>query len=231
MPVNNHNIDIKNNNNSNNNSSDVNKANNLNNINLIKSGNIFEDQNIKNKENLNICLDNISNCNKEKNSERQSNLITNGENKIENNNNNINRNNRNNIQTKSAEQTTRNPKYFKNESIYNTNYIINFIDSNEVKNGKLVTSNKIDNKLDNNVENNIGDKNNQIFVKGQKDKIKKNSNNNAYKELTDITKNNLNEILSKKNVQKNSCDYKNPEQLHFSMVKIYQNINLLKGKF
>ena len=124
-------------------------------------------------------------------------LITNSENKIENNNNNINRNNRNNIQTKSAEQTTRNPKYFKNESIYNTNYIINFIDSNEVKNGKLITSNKVDN----NVDNNIGDKNNQIFVKGQKDKIKKNANNKTYKELTDIIKYNVNEILSKKNVQ------------------------------
>ena len=40
----------------------------------------------------------------------------------------------------------------------------------------------MDNKVDNNVDNNIGDKSNQIFVKGQKDKIKKNSNNNTYKE-------------------------------------------------
>jgi hypothetical protein len=231
--------------------------------NVIKSSNIFEEQNIQSKENLNIFLDEISNYNKEKDNERHSNLITNGEqNKIDNNNNdsnnnnkyNNNKNNRNNVQTKSAEQSTRNPKYFKNDSIYNSNIIYNCIDSNETKNGKLITNNKLEN-------NNIN-KNNQINVKGQKDKNKKNVNNNAYKELTDITKNNLNEILSKKNIQKNSYDmkkkeeiknndtdfvgssfikkylnindgkkYKNPEELHFSMVKISQNINLIKGKF
>ena len=151
---------------------------------------------------------------------------------------------------KSAEQTTRNPKYFNNESIYNTNYIFNFIDSNEDKNGKVIANNK---------PNDIS-KSNQIYLIGQKEI--KNNNNDAYKELTNITKNNVNEILSKKNVKtqnffegnkkedKKSSEnyignsfikkyfeisdgqrYKNPEELHFSMVKINQNINRLKGKF
>ena len=90
---------------------------------------------------------------------------------------------------------------------------------------------------------------------------KNNFNNNAYKELTDITKKNVNEILSKNNAEKQNslneekknsnnnstfygnifikkyfeCNdgqkYKNPEELHFTMVKISQNINKLKGKF
>ena len=82
-----------------------------------------------------------------------------------------------------------------------------------------------------------------------------NHNNNAYKELTDITKKNANQILSKKNDineekknQENSLYtgnaflrkylklsdgqiYKNPEELHFTLVNINQNINKLKGKF
>jgi len=99
-----------------------------------------------------------------------------------------------------------------------------------------------------------------MIIIGQKEI--KNNNNDAYKELTNITKNNVNEILSKKNVKtqnffegnkkedKKSSEnyignsfikkyfeisdgqrYKNPEELHFSMVKINQNINRLKGKF
>ena len=203
IPVNNQNIS---------NNDSTNNLNVNNNINVIK--NISEDE--QNKNNLNLCLDNISNTTKNNN-----NIKTKPNSDTNKNNNKIN------IQTKSAEQTTRNPKYFKNESIYNTNYIINFIDSNEIKNGKL---------------------DNQIYIIGQKD-IKKNNANNAYKELTDITKNNVNEILSKKNEKfeekKNSENsfikkyfdfsegykYKNPEELHFSMVKISQNINNLNGKF
>ena len=136
-------------------------------------------------------------------------------------------NNKSNIQNKSAEKTTRNPKYFKNESIYNTNYIINFIESNDVKNSKLGPKNKLD-------------VSNKIYTIGQKEIKNNNLNNEAYKMLTDITKNNVNEILSKNNVQmknKKYLDlndgqkYKNPEELHFSMVKITQNINRLKGKF
>ncbi len=41
--------------------------------------------------------------------------------------------------------------------------------------------------------------NNQIYVINQKDLKRNNHNNNAYKELTDITKKNVNQILSKKN--------------------------------
>ena len=206
---------------------------NVNNINIIKNSNISEQQN--NKNNLNLCLDCISNTNN-----KNAKLVINK--------------NKNNIQTKSAEKTTRNPKYFKNESIYNTNYIINFIDSNDMKNGKLVKNNKIN---DNN-------NNNQIYIIEQKEIKKNNFNNKDYKKLTDITKNNVNEILSKKNVPiQNSFDvnkkeekknsennsysgnsfikkyfnindgnkYKNPEELHFSMVNITQNINKLKVKF
>ena len=234
MSVNNHNLNNNNDSNKNNNiNNDIN-----NNINIIKNTNISEEQ--KNKNNLNLCLNGISSSNKDKDKEKNSNMITNAEQ-------NKNSNRNNNTQTKSAEQTTRNPKYFKNESIYNTNYIINFIDSNYIKNGKIITSNKTDNKKI--IENS------QIYVIGQKNSVN-------YKELTDLTNNNVNEILSKKNIQKNSfdinkkeekknCDseytgnsfikqyfnindgqkYKNPEELHFSMVKIYQNINKLKGKF
>ncbi len=227
VPVNSHNA-----NNINNNKNDA--DNNLNNINIIKNQNITEEQNDNN--NLNLCLDYISNSTN--NTNKNSKLISKAEE-----NKNKNNNNNNNIQTKSAEQTTRNPKYFKNESIYNTNYIINFIESNDVKNSKLGTSNKLD-------------VSNKIYAIGQKEIKNNNLNNNAYKMLTDITKNNVNEILSKKNVQmknknenkKNSENsstkgnnkyfnlndgqkYKNPEELHFSMVKIIQNINRLKGKF
>ena len=40
--------------------------------------------------------------------------------------------------------------------------------------------------------------NNQIYVINQKDLKRNNHNNNAYKELIDITKKNVNQILSKK---------------------------------
>lgn len=232
-------IPISNNVNSNLNS-DIN--NNSNNLNIIKNSNVTQNNianDDQNKNNLNLCLDYISNTNAESNNEKNNTkLITNVDN---------NTNKNKNIQTKSAEQTTRNPKYFNNESIYNTNYIINIIDSNEDKNGKIANSKQNDNS-------------NQIYSLGQKEI--KNNNNNAYKELTNITKNNVNEILSKKNVKtqnffegnkkedkKNSESYtgnsfikkyfeisdgqryKNPEELHFSMVRINQNINRLKGKF
>ena len=227
IPVNNHNLN--NNNNINDSTNDLK----INNINIIKNSNVTEEQN---KNNLNLCLDYISNINNKKNKISQNKDENENENK-----------NKKNIQTKSAEQTTRNPKYFKNESIYNTNYIINFIDSNEIKKGKLLTKDKIEN--------------NQIYVINQKDMKKNNFNNNAYKELTDITKKNVNAILSKNNTEKQNslneekknsnnnstyngnifikkyfeCNdgqkYKNPEELHFTMVKITQNINKLKGKF
>ena len=217
--------------------------NNSNNLNNNKNSNVTQINTAKddqNKNNLNLCLDYISNTNAENNNDKNNvKLITNADN---------NANKNKNIQTKSAEQTTRNPKYFNNESIYNTNYIFNFIDSNEDKNGKAVENNKPNNNS------------NQIYLIGQKEI--KNNNNNAYKELTNITKTNVNEILSKKNVKtqnffegskkedkKNSENYsgnsfikkyfeisdgqryKNPEELHFSMVRINQNINRLKGKF
>jgi len=217
--------------------------NNSNNLNNNKNSNVTQINTAKddqNKNNLNLCLDYISNTNAENNNDKNNvKLITNADN---------NANKNKNIQTKSAEQTTRNPKYFNNESIYNTNYIFNFIDSNEDKNGKAVENNKPNNNS------------NQIYLIGQKEI--KNNNNNAYKELTNITKTNVNEILSKKNVKtqnffegskkedkKNSENYsgnsfikkyfeisdgqryKSPEELHFSMVRINQNINRLKGKF
>ena len=229
------------NNRNNNMNNDIN--NNSNNLNNNKNSNIAQNNTAKddpNKNNLNLCLDYISNTNPENNNENNNaKLITNVDD---------NTNKNKNIQTKSAEQTTRNPKYFNNESIYNTNYIFNFIDSNEDKNGKVVANNK------------PNDNNNQIYLIGQKEI--KNNNIDVYKELTNITKNNVNEILSKKNVKtqnffegnkkedkKNSENftgnsfikkyfeisdgqrYKNPEELHFSMVRINQNINRLKGKF
>lgn len=205
--------------------------------NIIKNSKIKDNNDIQseqNKNNLNLCLENISNSNNAHNEvdEKISKLITNNDN-----------NNNKDIQTKSAEQTTRNPKFFNNESVYNTNYIINVIDSNEAKNVGFCGNNK---------ENN----NNQACILGQIENKKKNYNNNAYKELTNITKNNVNEILSKRNVKipnshedinkeekKNDCNYtkytelsnrikyKNPEELHFSMIKISQNINRLKTKF
>ena len=202
-----------------------------NNKNIIKNSKFKENNDIKsekNKNNLNLCLENIPNSNNTNNEENDTKLKTNYNNK--------------DIQTKSAEQTTRNPKFFNNESVYNTNYIINVIDSNEAKNGGFCENNK-----DNN--------NNQIIL-GQKENKKKNYNNDAYKELTNITKNNVNEILSKKNVKmpnsyednnkeenkndnnyeksfeiSNRIKYKNPEELHFSMIKISQSINSLKKKF
>ena len=225
IPVNNHNLNNINNNESTNDLKND-KANN------VKKANETEEPN---KNNLNLCLDYISNINYKKD-------------KPSSNNDEINKKN---IQTKSAEQTTRNPKYFNNESIYNTNYIINVIDSNQAKNKKLEDKGKLDNK-------------NQIYVINQKDLKNNNYNNNAYKELTDITKKNVNQILSKKNEEKKiSFDknkdedkknsennlnkenafikkylklndgqkYKNPEELHFTMVNINQNINKLKGKF
>jgi hypothetical protein len=224
MPVNNHNSSNLNNNNNG-------SHNNFNNINIIKNSNILEEQGDKN----NNITDKDFISNTASNTNKNAKLITNVDDDKKNNNK-IN-------QTKSAEQTTRNPKYFKNESIYNTNYIINLIESNEVKNGKLSTNNKLEGS-------------NKIYAIGQKDTKNNNSNNNAYKLLTDITKNNINEILSKKNVQiknnneskkssesinnkgnnynlefNNGKKYKNPEELHFSMVKISQNINNLKHKF
>ena len=217
MPVNNHNSSNLNNNNG--------SHNNFNNINIIKNSNILEEQGDKN----NNITDKDFISNTASNTNKNAKLITNADDGKKN-------NNKNN-QTKSAEQTTRNPKYFKNESIYNTNYIINFIESNDVKNGKLSTNNKLEGS-------------NKIYAIGQKDSKNNNSNNNAYKLLTDITKNNINEILSKKNCENkksseninkkgnnynlefnNGKKYKNPEELHFSMVKISQNINNLKYKF
>ena len=188
-----------------------------NNKNIIKNTKIKENNDIKseqNKNNLNLCLENIPNSNNTNNEENEKDpqLMANND------------NNNKDIQTKSAEQSTRNPKFFNNESVYNTNYIINVIDSNEAKNGGFCENNK---------ENN----NNQVIL-GQKENKKKNYNNDAYKELTNITKNNVNEILSKKNVKmpnsfeiSNRIKYKNPEELHFSMIKISQNINRLKKKF
>ena len=119
IPINNHNLNNINNNGS---------SNDLKNdkVNNVQKANEAEEQN---KNSLNLCLDYISNINN-KNDKQTSN------------NNEINKKN---IQTKSAEQTTRNPKYFNSESIYNTNYIINVIDSNKVKNGKLDEKEKSDN--------------------------------------------------------------------------------------
>ena len=174
-----------------------------NNINIIKNEKIKNNE--LNKNNLNLCLENISNNVNNEEKEKNSKLIINND------------NNNKDMQTKSAEQTTRNPIFFNNESVYNTNYIINVIDSKEAKNEGFCGNNK---------ENN----NNQAYILGQKEIKKKISNNNAYKELTNITKNNVNEILSKKNVS-NGKKYKNPEELHFSMIKVSQNINRLKKKF
>ena len=215
-------------------SNNINNTNYSNNINVIKNNSNISDLEQISKKNLDLCLDNISNINSNSNvteSKGNSNSY-----KL-----------KSNIQTKSAEQTTRNPKYFKSESIYNTNYIINFIDSNEIKNGKFA--------------HHGNQREGPIYVIGQKDNKKNNINNNAYKELTNITKNNINEILSKKgtitqnyfdnkNEEKKNSDeptyssfinnflglndgqnYKSPEELHFSMVKIHQNINKLKVKF
>ena len=238
-------IPVSNNINNNQNNTKNNEANNnLNNINIIKNTNISENPEGKNeqkeKNNLNLCLDFISNSNTNTNNVNNNNNIYNEKNDnklITNANNNHNRDD----QTKSADQTTRNPKYFKSESIFNTNYIINFIDSNQTKNDKIDVNNKLT-------------ENNQVYLIGQKEIKKNNYTNNAYKELTDITKKNVNEILSKKNTQpnednkkeekkndeNNSClknnfvdgkKYKNPEELHFSMIKIRQNINRIRAKF
>ena len=171
-----------------------------------------------------------------------------------------------NIKTKSAEQTNRNPVYYNNESIYNTNYIINFINPNGLKgknsNNNLKEKNKeapkanskeykdlinithynVDNLLSKNKKNGqlktetISKNKTKIIGNNKTNKkqiLNNNGNNNVTnKEILHVNhgsiSNRINVNTSNKNSNNNfnekNANLSNPEELHFYMVNITQNI-------
>ena len=167
-----------------------------------------------------------------------------------------------NLKTKSAEQTTRTPVYYNNESIYNTNYIINFINSNGLKgknhninikdknkeppraNSKEykelinITHYNVDNLLSKNKKNaplktegNSKNKNKIINNNKQNKKQNLNNNNNINVNNKEVLHTNPSSNTNRLNINTNNNNFteknvklNNPEELHFYMVNVTQNI-------
>ena len=200
---NNNDIEIKNNPIANN----INELkNNLNDVNSVNSNILETQQNKKNK--LNLCLDYISNnsCNNNPNKYNlQNNLI----------NNNFICDDKNKMKlypkTKSVEQANRNPKFSKNEKGNgDTKGIEGKNGVNEGENCKADDYKKLIITTKKNVCN--------IMTTNQNENSKLNSKKSG------------NEVI-KKCVELSTKKYNNPEEMHFALVKVTQNIKEIKEKY
>ena len=195
----------------------------------------------------------INNFNKNVNNIKTVNLINNSnENSNKNNskinksnffNKNNNNNNKRGLKTKSAEQTSHNPKFYKNELVYNTNYIINFIESKNEKISK--NKERISNNQKNKHKQNKISKNQNTVLNVQNNLKKINSENmGSNKEKSNIssTTNNLsttsgNNIININSIKKDNysdgcnIDELNLEELHFFLVEITQNYKKCESEF
>ena len=191
--------------------------------------------------------------NKNVNNIKTVNLINNNDsnnkNKINKSNYNIKFGNKRTVKTKSAEQTSHNQKFHKNEMVYNTNYIINFFEQkndrktknknnghapqrrqdNENKNTKnqnkaLNVQNKLKNLNSNNSED-ISNLNNK-----EKSYISTTTNNNVSTTAGNIP-NNSNVAQKIINNDEINLDELNLEELHFFIVSITQNYKKIEMDF
>ena len=171
-----------------------------------------------------------------------SNNNSNNKNKINKSNYNIKFGNKRSVKTKSAEQASHNQKFNKNEMVYNTNYIINFIEQKndrktKNKNNGHVPQRKQDNQNKNsknqnkvlNVQNNL-----QNINGNNSEDIIKNLSNKEKSYISTTTNNNIsttagnipnNSNITQKNINNDeiNLDDLNLEELHFYIVSITQN--------
>jgi len=248
------NISYSNITNKNMNTNNSNQSNSNTNININKK--IMEKNNNGNGLFSSTSTNSINNfINKNVNNIKTVNLISNSDsnnkNKINKSNYSIKFGNKRTIKTKSAEQTSHNQKFQKNEMVYNTNYIINFIgqkndrktknknknsghvqkrrQDNESKNSKnqnkvLNAQNKINN-LNSNNSDDISNLNNK-----EKSYLSTTTNNNISTTAGNIPNNN-NVIQKNINNDENNLDELNLEELHFYIVSITQNYKKVEMDF
>lgn len=157
--------------------------------------------------------------------------------------------NKRTVKTKSAEQAFHNQKFHKNEMVYNTNYIINFIEPKN--NRKAKNKNNVHSKRRQDNENKSSKNQNKVLnVQNKLTNI--NSNNSEYissnlinKEksyISTTTNNNISTTAG--NIQNNNnvaqkiinndeinLDELNLEELHFYIVNITQNYKKVEMEF
>lgn len=248
------NISYSNITNQNMNTNNSNQSNSNININININKKIVEKNNNGNGLFSSTSTNSINNfINKNVNNIKTVNLITNNgsnnKNKINKSNYNIKFGNKRSVKTKSAEQTSHNQKFNKNEMVYNTNYIINFIEQkndrktknkncghapqrrqdNESKNSKnqnkvLNVQNKLKNLNSNNSED-ISNVNNK-----EKSYISTTTNNNISTTAGNIP-NNSNVAQKNINNDEINLDELNLEELHFYIVSITQNYKKVEMDF
>ena len=182
--------------------------------------------------------------NKNVNNIKTVNLINNNDsnnkNKIKKSNYNIKFGNKRSVKTKSAEQASHNQKFNKNEMVYNTNYIINFIEQKNDRKTKNKNNGHVPQRRQDNQNKNSKNQNKVLNVQNKLKNLNSNNSedisnlNNKEKSYLSTTTNNIsttagnipnNSNITQKNINNDeiNLDDLNLEELHFYIVSITQN--------
>ena len=171
-----------------------------------------------------------------------SNNDSNNKNKIYKSNYNIKFGNKRSVKTKSAEQASHNQKFNKNEMVYNTNYIINFIEKKNDRKIKNKNNGHAPQRRQDNQNKNFKNQNKVLNVQNNLQNINGNNSEDIIKNLSNkeksyistTTNNNIsttagnipnNSNITQKNINNDeiNLDDLNLEELHFYIVSITQN--------
>ena len=171
-----------------------------------------------------------------------SNNNSNNKNKINKSNYNIKFGNKRSVKTKSAEQASHNQKFNKNEMVYNTNYIINFIEKKNDRKTKNKNNGHAPQRRQDNQNKNFKNQNKVLNVQNNLQNINGNNSEDIIKNLSNkeksyistTTNNNIsttagnipnNSNITQKNINNDeiNLDDLNLEELHFYIVSITQN--------
>ena len=153
------------------------------------------------------------------------------------------------VKTKSAEQTSHNQKFLKNGMVYNTNYIINFIEQKNDKKTKNKNSGHIHQRRQDNENKNskyqnkvLNSQNKQKNLNSNNSEDISNLNNKEKSYISTTTNNNVSTTAG--NIPNNSnvaqkiinndeinLDELNLEELHFFIVSITQNYKKVEMDF
>ena len=237
------NISYSNITNQNMNTNNSNQSNSNINININKK--IVDKNNIGNGLFSSTSTNSINNfINKNVNNIKTVNLISNNDsnnkNRINIPNYNIKFGNKRAVKTKSAEQTSHNQKFLKNGMVYNTNYIINFIEQKNDKKTKNKNSGHIHQRRQDNENKNskyqnkvLNSQNKQKNLNSNNSEDISNLNNKEKSYISTTTNNNIsttagnipnNSNMAQKNISNDeiNLDELNLEELHFYIVSMTQ---------
>lgn len=248
------NISYSNITNQNMNTNNSNQSNSNININININKKIVEKNNNGNGLFSSTSTNSINNfINKNVNNIKTVNLITNNgsnnKNKINKSNYNIKFGNKRSVKTKSAEQTSHNQKFNKNEMVYNTNYIINFIEKKNDRKTKNKNSGQAPQRRQDNESKNSKNQNKVLNVQNKLKNLNSNNsedisnlNNKEKSYISTTTNNNIsttagnipnNSNVAQKNINNDeiNLDELNLEELHFYIVSITQNYKKVEMDF